>query len=1603
MRIGRKLNFIVLLACFITSLFPVSARKHRYLALDLVSGVNPELTLLMHEKSFNLDLSKTQNVRVRLKVNDLYKNVSGTSSFKVNLYEIISGDRKFVSSQNLTVKRNSAKSRILALDAGYFASPVKNIEIDVFDTSSSLVNTYEAQLMALNLDTQVLADDAIDLSSADCDADTFDDCHLDYLFQKITFEAKPQRQISTRVLRGEDGLYKVTIPVPRSSFNYLGRKLRKKKSSVTINNTGGGTSTGFGETINVAGLNVGDSQANSFNIGYENSQLNINDSVYLDTTGRLGIGVQDPLAWLHIRGGSSTTPSMILNAGTLTDTPKNGALEFDGSNLYFTKGGNRSVIGAAGPQGPQGAQGPAGASGAAVLNGSTINGSFTVTDTINARLFNGQVFNGGVFNGTFYGDGTNLSGVIANNGTVSNLTINNGTINVSTINGDTSLNGNLTVNGRVFAEEFNGGLFYGNGAGLTHINASAIIGVINDMTITNGTVSNASLNDSTLNGTTTINGPIVLTNNGFVDDDLLINGNLTVDEVHARLFNGQVFNGGVFNGTHYGDGSNLTGIPGGNNGEVHDLTVNNGTLNNVNIQNGSTINGATLLDSDLNGVISFLSNGQLEDAVLNGTTVIQDGTLQITLGNPGNGKVLTSDATGNVSWESPSVGSTPWTDLGVILHPTAGEGLVIGGNSIGTADIYMDADGTAVFNKQNSSGSDFRVAGATDDYLIQADVSANNIGIGYNSPTSKLHVNGQVLAISLNGTHYGDGSNLTGVAANNGQVSNLTILNSTINGTLLFDNGTSTTFNNGSVSFVNGVSLDMNGATLEGPVTINGLLTVTNFKMTDSPVAGYVLSTDANGLASWASAAALSGNGDDLGNHTATTDLNLATNSIINADNGSFTNLTASGTINGSVFNGTTFNGGTFNGIFVGDGSGLTGVFTNNGSISNGVLQDATLNGTTIVDNGDLYITTTSPTAGYVLTSDANGLATWQAVSGASTLNGFTSDQFIRSDGSDNFSSGTLVMDSATTLKVNGSVLITSGTPGAGKVLTSDASGNATWQDAAGGSSEFSDQGTFLVPADNSGAESLVIGATDVSNGDIFLGSNGQAVFNEQALDSDFRIEGTTEEYLFFSDASSNRVAIGHSNPDTHLDVDGFLTLRSSSLSSNGGNLVYQSIVDNGDNSGLVTTNVVNAPSGLSLNDVMIAIVAIQSNSTTITPPSGWTTLTEAAHSTDNIQSSIYWKIATASEPSDYTFGFSTAVESGAVILKYNGADLSVPIAAYNGLEASASNVSKDANFPAIDSVSGTNKVLRIITSAPTTWDWSFNGASMTSQGYTQRYYNNINSGNDYTAVYEKDETSGASAVTGNFITPSATTTGYLTYTIVLGEGAREPADPDEDSGGFWIANNGTVGNDGDFFAKITEGGTTKTIKIIDFNNGSLAGIPNISSDTTSNGLTLNGLTASSLVATDASKKLTSVTSISLDSGNVGIGISSTSAKLHVNGDLIADSFNGSIISSTTTFGTSSNTNITAGGGVTVTKSIMKVQGSGGAVTLSANPQVADGSDGQLLVLKGLSDTNTITFIDGNGLSLTDGLSFTLGSKDTLTLIYDSGDDEWIEISRSDK
>jgi hypothetical protein len=91
-----------------------------------------------------------------------------------------------------------------------------------------------------------------------------------------------------------------------------------------------------------------------------------------------------------------------------------------------------------------------------------------------------------------------------------------------------------------------------------------------------------------------------------------------------------------------------------------------------------------------------------------------------------------------------------------------------------------------------------------------------------------------------------------------------------------------------------------------------------------------------------------------------------------------------------------------------------------------------------------------------------------------------------------------------------------------------------------------------------------------------------------------------------------------------------------------------------------------------------------------------------------------------------------------------------------------------------------------------------------------------------------------------------------------------------------------------------------------------------------------------------------------------------------------------------------------------VTGSYLRVQGNGGAVTLTSTPSITTTSvdDAKIVILQGISSTNLLTIQDernlpSSALRLEGGVNSTLGQGDMLGLMHDSGDGLFYELFRT--
>lgn len=99
----------------------------------------------------------------------------------------------------------------------------------------------------------------------------------------------------------------------------------------------------------------------------------------------------------------------------------------------------------------------------------------------------------------------------------------------------------------------------------------------------------------------------------------------------------------------------------------------------------------------------------------------------------------------------------------------------------------------------------------------------------------------------------------------------------------------------------------------------------------------------------------------------------------------------------------------------------------------------------------------------------------------------------------------------------------------------------------------------------------------------------------------------------------------------------------------------------------------------------------------------------------------------------------------------------------------------------------------------------------------------------------------------------------------------------------------------------------------------------------------------------------------------------------------------------------SKDTEVIATDGIKLLSSKMRIKSNtGGAISITADPQISAGYDGELLDIEGLDNTATVQLNNGNGVVLTAGAAFTFGNNDAMILRFNKVKNLWIERSRTD-
>lgn len=121
---------------------------------------------------------------------------------------------------------------------------------------------------------------------------------------------------------------------------------------------------------------------------------------------------------------------------------------------------------------------------------------------------------------------------------------------------------------------------------------------------------------------------------------------------------------------------------------------------------------------------------------------------------------------------------------------------------------------------------------------------------------------------------------------------------------------------------------------------------------------------------------------------------------------------------------------------------------------------------------------------------------------------------------------------------------------------------------------------------------------------------------------------------------------------------------------SNAAGVVFRAAASAGAASGNITINV---PAGTQANDVMIAGIGISANTPTVTAPGGWTLVRQTNNTSATTNAlAIYRRVATASEPANYTWTISANTGVAGGIMSFSGVDLQNPV----DLDAGQSNAS---------------------------------------------------------------------------------------------------------------------------------------------------------------------------------------------------------------------------------------------------------------------------------------------------------------------------------------
>jgi len=575
------------------------------------------------------------------------------------------------------------------------------------------------------------------------------------------------------------------------------------------------------------------------------------------------------------------------------------------------------------------------------------------------------------------------------------------------------------------------------------------------------------------------------------------------------------------------------------------------------IHSGNVFIGYKAGYNETGGNKLYIANSSTSSPLIGGdfstSQVDINGTIKITGGNPGSGKVLTSDANGLASWETLSKNINGLTD-GI----NDGYSVFLGTNS-GTNDDHSLNYNTGLGNgalSQNTSGDKNTTVGNGASYYNTT--GSSNTSFGYNSlANNSTGSQNTAIGTEAGKSITGSGNVLLGYRAG---------YNETGSNKLYIANSST--------------SLPLIGGDFStSQVNINGTIKITG----GSPAAGKVLTSDANGLASWQVVTSATGsidthsdvdvtttaptNGQFLSwdgsnwvpandnNTTYSAGTGLSLSGTIFSLNSGIDNLTdvdvSSNTptigqvLNWDGTNWTPTNAGATkidelldaindsSSIFLGTYSGIADDGTNNlnSALGSSALRSNTSGAENVAIGASALYNNISGNnntaigrgAGLHSTGSGNVFVGYRAgtsETGSNKLyiaNSATNSPLIYGD----FSSQQLLVNGA--LRITGTLRIDGGNPGANKVLTSDAFGNASWQPSSTANIAIND----LTDGSTSG-NSVFLGNSAGNNNTTGNGNTGVGYYALYFNTTDSCNSAFGEASLIFKSSGSNNTALGY-------------------------------------------------------------------------------------------------------------------------------------------------------------------------------------------------------------------------------------------------------------------------------------------------------------------------------------------------------------------------------------------------------------------------------------------------------------------------------------------